>query len=203
MFCSNCGKQIEDGVRFCKYCGTPTSHPETPAPRPAEELGTKQEERSVQAAPVTAAESSPKSKRKRDFVLPAVLIAAVVIATGGLLVRSMSGNGGDSAAVGSSGDIDNTETIGSDIANNSYAIPELPDALYIAVSTPSPGNDIGYYSSVLGIPVGKGRDCCSGNRQWWRGPDLSGRHADRRDPRFSGLFLLEWLRREDCLRDFR
>lgn len=25
MYCSNCGKQLEDGVRFCKYCGTPTS----------------------------------------------------------------------------------------------------------------------------------------------------------------------------------
>lgn len=21
MFCSNCGKEIEDGTKFCKYCG--------------------------------------------------------------------------------------------------------------------------------------------------------------------------------------
>lgn len=26
MFCANCGKQIDDGIQFCNYCGTPTKN---------------------------------------------------------------------------------------------------------------------------------------------------------------------------------
>ena len=33
MFCKKCGKEIEDGKRFCPFCGTPTEAPANP-PQP-------------------------------------------------------------------------------------------------------------------------------------------------------------------------
>lgn len=38
MFCSNCGKVLPDGAKFCSACGQPIEIPyETPAPEPAPE----------------------------------------------------------------------------------------------------------------------------------------------------------------------
>ena len=42
MFCSQCGKQIPDGSRFCNFCGAhqPVNDPNPdPAPRPAGQGG--------------------------------------------------------------------------------------------------------------------------------------------------------------------
>ena len=33
-YCSNCGKEIQEGTRFCKYCGAPTQTAGTPPPPP-------------------------------------------------------------------------------------------------------------------------------------------------------------------------
>lgn len=56
MYCSNCGKQLEDGARFCKYCGAPTSHSETPVSEPADKHSIKQEDRALRENPVMVTE---------------------------------------------------------------------------------------------------------------------------------------------------
>lgn len=125
MFCSNCGKQLEDGVNFCKYCGAPTSHPETPVSEQAGTPGIKHEDRAVPVQPETTAKST-KTKVRRNVILPVALISVIVIIAGVFLARRMSGNGNDSAV------------------DQSYAIPELPDSLGF-YKYGGNGNDPFYY----------------------------------------------------------
>lgn len=59
MYCKNCGKQLEDGVKFCSDCGTPTGNPvmkATPAASPVQE---------PTAQP--ARREAPKKKKKSIF----------------------------------------------------------------------------------------------------------------------------------------
>lgn len=51
MFCINCGKPVDDGSRFCPYCGTRLI-PDAPAPAPEAPAAPAEETPEVDAAPV-------------------------------------------------------------------------------------------------------------------------------------------------------
>ncbi len=117
MFCSNCGKQLEDGARFCKYCGASTSHLDTPVPEPTDKSSIMRKNHIAQEKPV-ADSTTVKTKARRGIILSVVLIAAIALVAGVFLARSMRGSGDDSA-------ISKSDSA----ASKSYALPELPDAL--------------------------------------------------------------------------
>ena len=65
MFCSNCGKVLPDGAKFCSACGQPIEIPyETPAPEPAPEP--KVDEPISAPAPEPPKPEPPKSEPKAD-----------------------------------------------------------------------------------------------------------------------------------------
>lgn len=133
MFCSNCGKQLEDGVNFCKYCGAPTSHPEMPVSEPAGTPSKKHENRVVPEQPAITAKST-KTKVRRNVVLPVALIAVIAVVAGVLFLRNMGGNGAS--------------------ASQSYAIPELPDVLGLSKYDDN-GNYSNYYvegQALVSVP---------------------------------------------------
>ena len=69
MFCSNCGKQLADNVKFCTGCGTPIEAPVVQDAVPVQE----------KAAPVFKAPAAPAPKKGgKGFVLP-IIIGAVVL----------------------------------------------------------------------------------------------------------------------------
>lgn len=76
MYCQKCGKQIEEGSRFCPYCGSKNmSEPE-------------QEREKQQPAPV---KKEKKERKKRKA--PVMIIAIVVLFILGISIFS----GGDSS----------------------------------------------------------------------------------------------------------
>lgn len=64
MFCINCGKPVDDGSRFCPYCGTKLI-PDAPAPAPEAPAAPAEETPEVDTAPVAepapAEETAPVS----------------------------------------------------------------------------------------------------------------------------------------------
>ena len=73
MFCTHCGKNIPDGVRFCTYCG---SSVESKAP-------TMNAMSSAQAAPRPAAQTSGSSKK--TMILVCSICGAVIVLALGIL----------------------------------------------------------------------------------------------------------------------
>ena len=71
MFCSNCGKQLPDNVRFCTGCGTPVDAPVQ------------------EAAPVQSVKPTAPKKGGKGFVLPVVVGAVVVVVA--LVVALLTG----------------------------------------------------------------------------------------------------------------
>lgn len=108
MYCSKCGKQLEEGIRFCKYCGAAVSQAEVSSSERADDSGIKQAEETGQKESVSDA-ATPKQKRNKNVILALALIAITVIAV--MVVWSLQGESDSRVAV------------------NSYALPELPDAL--------------------------------------------------------------------------
>ena len=71
MFCSNCGKQLADNVKFCTGCGTPIEAPVVQDAVPAQK----------KAAPVFKAPAAPAPKKGgKGFVLPIIIAAVVLVA---------------------------------------------------------------------------------------------------------------------------
>ncbi|MBR2672817.1 MAG: zinc-ribbon domain-containing protein [Oscillospiraceae bacterium] len=82
MYCSNCGKELEEGSKFCRFCGTPvpeaTALQTTVTPEPAAE--------SIQPAYVQAeqpAQQEKKPKKKKTGLVIAAVILLLAVALGG------------------------------------------------------------------------------------------------------------------------
>lgn len=63
-FCTNCGKQVADGVKFCTSCGTPMASYIPPAPPPAQTAPPQAApvpQQPVYAVPVTVRQEEPIS----------------------------------------------------------------------------------------------------------------------------------------------
>ena len=84
MFCSHCGKEIEEGVRFCKYCGQPVILAQKNGP----EEGRQQREEVRRENYIAPAGLKEKKKKTNDNSLTILLgvIAAVLFVTLGFLV---------------------------------------------------------------------------------------------------------------------
>lgn len=87
MFCSNCGKQLEDNVAFCPECGTKLAvatiekkaveepvMPEIPA-APVEK---KSVERPVSVAPIAPTTQEPKKQSKAPIIVIIILLLLVI-----------------------------------------------------------------------------------------------------------------------------
>ena len=96
MFCENCGKQIEDSAKFCKYCGCATGD--------AADRAASVTNRNVmnvpdpQAANTTGASNSPEAgangKRKKLIaVIFAVAAAAVLVVCGFFIYNNVFAGG--------------------------------------------------------------------------------------------------------------
>lgn len=93
MFCSNCGKENEEGAKFCAYCGTALNG-KLPVPKASEESLVTEEESQSQVTdekPESAEVSElsarrPKKKKTWVFVVAAIIILAVSTGAAGMLV---------------------------------------------------------------------------------------------------------------------
>lgn len=72
MFCNNCGREIEDGAKFCDYCGSPVNYDSVGKTAPESSFSAYTEE----LAPATEQKQSPK---KLLIIAGCVIIVAVVI----------------------------------------------------------------------------------------------------------------------------
>ena len=74
MYCQRCGKQIDEGARFCPGCGAQIGVSNQPA----------------QAGAISSAASAP-GKTKKSFSLPRMILILIVV---GILVAGLGGLGG-------------------------------------------------------------------------------------------------------------
>ncbi len=100
MFCSNCGKQLEDNVSFCPECGTKVAVATTPVvEEPAKSAESKAEETPVKtqtttvpvaerttetpaaAAPIAPTPAEPQKKNKGPIIV-IIILALLVVALG-------------------------------------------------------------------------------------------------------------------------
>lgn len=78
MYCEKCGKQVEEGSRFCPYCGAANS----PEPvRKGQEIPAQQEN-------VKKERAKKESVKRKGKKLPVIIIAAVVVMILGIMVFS-------------------------------------------------------------------------------------------------------------------
>lgn len=93
MFCSNCGTQLPDGLKFCTICGAPLNAPQPDSqpqqqfqtqPEPQQQFQQQQQQFQPQPAPV-------KKKRKK-WPIAAAIVAVVAIVGTTLAVNASSVN---------------------------------------------------------------------------------------------------------------
>ena len=89
MFCSNCGTNNADGVKFCSNCGNPM-----PTPKPVEETVVASEPTPV--APVEPAAPAPapapeKPKKKNNNIIIIAIVAVIAVAA--IVVGILFGTG--------------------------------------------------------------------------------------------------------------
>ena len=91
MFCQNCGKPLDDDLRFCTNCGTPVPSSQEPAPVPPMPIPPTQNFQAP-AAPVATAVAPEKKKNKGLIIGIAIAVAATLLITGILLGIFLSGD---------------------------------------------------------------------------------------------------------------
>ena len=99
MFCRNCGKEIPDNAKFCKYCGNPVHHNAgggsdtphiDPAPQPAPEPGptpVRPPQPEIKPTPVRQPQPKPqpqpapdnRSRNKSEKKSPLVAVLVIII----------------------------------------------------------------------------------------------------------------------------
>lgn len=84
MFCTKCGKEIDDSAKFCKYCGSPVEVDTEEALETPSDMDTA-EESEVFEEPV------PKIKNRKKCVVPVCIAAGIAVLGGmGVLAANMA-----------------------------------------------------------------------------------------------------------------
>ena len=84
MFCTKCGKEIDDSAKFCKYCGSPVEVDTEEALETPSDMDTA-EESEVFEEPV------PKIKNRKKWVVPVCIAAGIAVLGGmGVLAANMA-----------------------------------------------------------------------------------------------------------------
>lgn len=84
MFCTKCGKEIDDSAKFCKYCGSPVEVDTEEALETPSDTDTA-EESEVFEEPV------PKIKNRKKWVVPVCIAAGIAVLGGmGVLAANMA-----------------------------------------------------------------------------------------------------------------
>ena len=84
MFCTKCGKEIDDSAKFCKYCGSPVEVDTEEVLETPSDMDTA-EESEVFEEPV------PKIKNRKKWVVPVCIIAGIAVLGGmGVLAANMA-----------------------------------------------------------------------------------------------------------------
>lgn len=84
MFCTKCGKEIDNSAKFCKYCGSPVEVDTEEALETPSDMDTA-EESEVFEEPV------PKIKNRKKWVVPVCIIAGIAVLGGmGVLAANMA-----------------------------------------------------------------------------------------------------------------
>lgn len=84
MFCTKCGKEIDDSAKFCKYCGSPVEVDTEEVLETPSDMDT-EEESEVFEEPV------PKIKNRKKWVVPVCIIAGIAVLGGmGVLAANMA-----------------------------------------------------------------------------------------------------------------
>ena len=84
MFCTKCGKEIDDSAKFCKYCGSPVEVDTEEALETPSDTDTA-EEAEVFEEPV------PKIKNRKKWVVPVCIAAGIAVLGGmGVLAANMA-----------------------------------------------------------------------------------------------------------------
>ncbi len=88
MFCTNCGRQIDDTAKFCDYCGTPTSDTDDAAPV-QNRIST-----SPAASQITVPASKPAGSGKvvtKSYHKPAIIVIAIIVVVAAAVVAIVAG----------------------------------------------------------------------------------------------------------------
>ena len=84
MFCTKCGKEIDDSAKFCKYCGSPVEVDTEEVLETPSDMDTA-EESEVFEEPV------PKIKNRKKWVVPVCIAAGIAVLGGmGVLAANMA-----------------------------------------------------------------------------------------------------------------
>lgn len=88
MFCTNCGRQIDDTAKFCDYCGTPTSDTDDAAPA-QDRIST-----SPAASQITVPASKPAGSGKvvtKSYHKPAIIVIAIIVVVAAAAIAIVAG----------------------------------------------------------------------------------------------------------------
>lgn len=87
MFCSNCGKQLEDNTAFCPECGAKITVATTPATEePAAPVVEKAPNAPVVTAPVAPTSTPQKPKKQNKGPIIAIIILALLVIALGIAI---------------------------------------------------------------------------------------------------------------------
>lgn len=83
MFCENCGKQIDDDAKFCKYCGASIE-------LKAETVSNENSEQKVSAVRDSASDYTSSVKRKSYIIIAVIIAVPIILIIAVLLLMSLS-----------------------------------------------------------------------------------------------------------------
>lgn len=88
MFCTNCGRQIDDTAKFCDYCGTPVNDTDDAAPA-QDRIST-----SPAAPQITVPASKPAGSGKvvtKRYHKPAIIVIVIIVVVAAAVIAIVAG----------------------------------------------------------------------------------------------------------------